>query len=93
MIHKKPVRFLIIFTLFNTKINHFYLFFLEHMSRITLGIRHNAEVCPYIKEMAFNLIKKLRFAIRVNQRISQVAAEEPGDFSITAVMVLKLNNL
>lgn len=33
--------------------------------------QHNVEVCPHIKQMAFNLIRKLRFAITVIQRIPQ----------------------
>ena len=58
------------------------------MPRIKLGPRHNAEVSPHIQEMAFNLIRKPRFAIRVNQAISQeVAAKEPSDFSIIAITI------
>jgi len=42
--------------------------------------QHNVEVCPHIKQMVFNLIRKLRFAIRVIQRIPQkVSAKEPSE--------------
>lgn len=63
------------------------------MPRITLGTRHNVEVSPHIKEIIFNLIGKLRFAIRVNLKTPQeVGAKESSDFSITELAVLSLNN-
>lgn len=90
MVHKKPVH-LLKFPSYSITQPIILISYLESMhAQSYTRHQYNVELCPHIKQMVFNLISKLRFAIRVIQRIPQkVAAKEPSEHNCSNYIKFK----